>query len=160
MLKLATVKSGDVVYDLGCGDGRIVVAAARRARGVRAVGVDIDPRRIAEATDNARKAGVADRTRFIQQDLFEADLRDATVVTLYLLPSLNVRLRPKLLAELPPGARIVSQIPPGSAARVRGWTPLQQREMLGLLGQGEGDVAWMSATNGSILMAPIVRSTP
>lgn len=108
MLRLAGVKSGDVVYDLGCGDGRIVIAAARRAKGVRAVGVDIDPRRIAEAEANARKAGVADRTRFIQQDLFQADLQDATVVTLYLLPSLNVRLRPKLLEELQPGTRIVS----------------------------------------------------
>jgi SAM-dependent methyltransferase len=108
MLRLAGVKSGDVVYDLGCGDGRIVIAAAQRAKGVRAVGVDIDPRRIAEAEANARKAGVADRTRFIQQDLFQADLREATVVTLYLLPSLNVRLRPKLLEELKPGTRIVS----------------------------------------------------
>lgn len=108
MLQLANVRAGDVVYDLGCGDGRIVVAAARRAKGVRAVGVDIDPRRIAEAEANARKAGVADRTRFIREDLFLVDLREATVVTLYLLPSLNVRLRPKLLAELAPGARIVS----------------------------------------------------
>ena len=108
MLRLADVRSGDVVYDLGCGDGRIVVAAARRSKGVRAVGVDIDPRRIAEAEENARKAGVADRTRFIREDLFQADLREATVVTLYLLPSLNVRLRPKLLAELAPGTRIVS----------------------------------------------------
>ena len=108
MLRLANVKSGDVVYDLGCGDGRIVIAAARRAKGVRAVGIDIDPRRIADAEENARKAGVADRTRFIREDLFKADLREATVVTLYLLPSLNVRLRPKLLAELSPGTRIVS----------------------------------------------------
>jgi SAM-dependent methyltransferase len=108
MLRLANVRSGDIVYDLGCGDGRIVVAAARRGKGVRAVGVDIDPRRIADAEENARKAGVSDRTRFIRQDLFEADLREATVVTLYLLPSLNVRLRPKLLAELSPGTRIVS----------------------------------------------------
>ncbi len=107
MLRLAGVKAGDVVYDLGCGDGRIVIAAARQ-KGVRAVGVDIDPRRIAEAEANARRAGVADRTRFIRQDLFDADLREASVVTLYLLPSLNVRLRPKLLAELKPGTRIVS----------------------------------------------------
>jgi SAM-dependent methyltransferase len=108
MLRLADVKSGDVVYDLGSGDGRIVIAAAKRSQGVRAVGVDIDPRRIAEAEANARQAGVADRTRFIQQNLFDTDLREATVVTLYLLPSLNVRLRPKLLAELKPGTRIVS----------------------------------------------------
>ena len=107
MLALAGVRAGDVVYDLGCGDGRIVIAAARR-RGVRAVGIDIDPRRIAEAEAGARRAGVADRTRFVRQDLFDADLREATVVTLYLLPSLNVRLRPKLLAELAPGTRVVS----------------------------------------------------
>jgi SAM-dependent methyltransferase len=108
MLRLADVRAGDVVYDLGSGDGRIVIAAAQRSRDVRAVGVDIDPRRIAEAEGNARKAGVAARTRFIRQDLFDTDLREATVVTLYLLPSLNVRLQPKLLAELAPGTRIVS----------------------------------------------------
>jgi SAM-dependent methyltransferase len=108
MLRLADVKQGDVVYDLGCGDGRIVIAAAQRATNVRAVGVDIDPRRIAEATANARRAGVAERTRFIRQDLFDTDLREASVVTLYLLPSLNVKLRPKLLEELKPGTRIVS----------------------------------------------------
>jgi SAM-dependent methyltransferase len=108
MLRLADVRAGDVVYDLGSGDGRIVIAAAQRSRDVRAVGVDIDPRRIAEAEANARKAGVGARTRFIRQDLFDTDLREATVITLYLLPSLNVRLRPKLLAELAPGTRIVS----------------------------------------------------
>jgi SAM-dependent methyltransferase len=108
MLRLAGVRAGDVVYDLGSGDGRIVIAAAQRSPEVRGVGIDIDPRRIVEAEANARKAGVAARTRFIRQDLFDADLREATVVTLYLLPSLNVRLRPKLLAELAPGTRIVS----------------------------------------------------
>ena len=107
MLKLAGVGTDDVVYDLGSGDGRIVIAAARR-HGARGVGIDIDPARIAEAERNARAAGVANRTRFVRQDLFEADIGDATVVTLYLLPRLNQRLRPKLLAELRPGTRVVS----------------------------------------------------
>jgi ribosomal protein L11 methylase PrmA len=107
MLRLAQVKKGDVLYDLGSGDGRIVIAAARRY-GIRAVGIDIDPRRIAEANAKAREAGVANRVRFIRQDLFDADFSEATVVTLYLLPRLNLKLRPKLLAELRPGTRIVS----------------------------------------------------
>lgn len=107
MLRLAQVKKGDVLYDLGSGDGRIVIAAARRY-GIRAVGIDIDPRRINEANAKAREAGVANRVRFIRQDLFDADFSEATVVTLYLLPRLNLRLRPKLLAELRPGTRIVS----------------------------------------------------
>jgi ribosomal protein L11 methylase PrmA len=107
MLKLAGVKKDDVVYDLGSGDGRIVIAAARQY-GARGVGIDIDPARIAESERNARAAGVEKRVRFVRQDLFDADIRDATVVTLYLLPRLNQRLRPKLLAELKPGTRIVS----------------------------------------------------
>jgi SAM-dependent methyltransferase len=107
MLKLAGVKQDDVVYDLGSGDGRIVIAAARQY-GARGVGIDIDPARIAEAERNARAAGVEKRVRFVRQDLFDADIRDATVVTLYLLPRINQRLRPKLLAELKPGTRIVS----------------------------------------------------
>jgi SAM-dependent methyltransferase len=107
MLKLAQVKRGDVLYDLGSGDGRIVIAAAKRY-GVRGTGVDIDPRRIDEANANARKAGVAGRVRFLNQDLFAIDFSEATVVTLYLLPRINLQLRPKLLAELRPGTRIVS----------------------------------------------------
>jgi SAM-dependent methyltransferase len=107
MLKLAGVTKGDVVYDLGSGDGRIVITAARRY-GARGVGIDIDPARVAEGERNARAAGVADRVRFLQQDLFDADVRDATVVTLYLLPRINLRLRPKLLADLRPGTRVVS----------------------------------------------------
>lgn len=107
MLRLARVQRGDVLYDLGSGDGRIVIAAARRY-GIRAVGIDIDPRRIAEADAKAREAGVANRVRFVRQDLFDADFSEATVVTLYLLPRLNLKLRPKLLAELRPGTRIVS----------------------------------------------------
>jgi SAM-dependent methyltransferase len=107
MLKLAGVKRGDVVYDLGCGDGRIVIAAAKEF-GARGVGIDIDPQRIAESNENARKAGVTTMVTFREEDLFEADFRDATVVTLFLWPSLNMKLRPKLLQELRPGTRIVS----------------------------------------------------
>lgn len=106
MMDLANVREGDVVYDLGCGDGRVVIAAAKRGAR-KAVGVDIDPERIAEANANARAEGVADRVTFVQGDLFELDFSDATVVTLYLLPELNLRLRPKLLA-LAPGTRVVS----------------------------------------------------
>ncbi|MCX7892986.1 MAG: methyltransferase domain-containing protein [Burkholderiales bacterium] len=107
MLRLAAVGPKDVVYDLGCGDGRIVIAAAKQY-GARGVGVDIDPARIAEARENARRAGVGARTSFVQGDLFHAEIRDATVVMLYLLPSVNERLKPRLLAELAPGTRVVS----------------------------------------------------
>jgi SAM-dependent methyltransferase len=107
MLKMANVQSSDIVYDLGCGDGRIVVTAAEKF-GAHGVGIDIDPVRIKEAWENAEKAGVGDRVKFIERDLFEADIKDATVVTLYLLQRVNLRLRPKLLAELKPGTRIVS----------------------------------------------------
>ena len=107
MLKLADVKSTDVVYDLGCGDGRIVVAAAQ-AFGAHGVGIDIDPGRIAEANANAKKAGVAKLVRFEEKDLFQADIHEASVVTLFLLSSVNLKLRPKLLADLKPGTRIVS----------------------------------------------------
>jgi SAM-dependent methyltransferase len=107
MLKLANVKKTDVVYDLGCGDGRIVIMAAQKF-GARAVGVDADPERIKEANANAEKAGVADRVKFVEGNLFNADIHDATVVTLYLLPDVNMRLRPKLLKDLKPGTRIVS----------------------------------------------------
>ncbi|HMA54145.1 MAG TPA: class I SAM-dependent methyltransferase [Acidobacteriota bacterium] len=107
MLRLADVKSGDVLYDLGCGDGRIVIAAAKRY-GVKATGIDIDPVRIRESNDNAAKAGLTGKVRFLQEDLFKADFKDATVITMYLLTSVNLRLRPKLLAELRPGTRLVS----------------------------------------------------
>ncbi|HTS30723.1 MAG TPA: class I SAM-dependent methyltransferase [Bryobacteraceae bacterium] len=107
MLKLAGVKSSDTVYDLGCGDGRIVIAAAR-IYGAHGVGVDINPQRIAESRENARKAGVEGLVRFEEKDLFEADIHDATVVALFLSPDTNLKLRPKLLQELKPGARIVS----------------------------------------------------
>jgi ubiquinone/menaquinone biosynthesis C-methylase UbiE len=107
MLKLAKVGKNDVLYDLGSGDGRIPVTAAKRF-GIRAYGIDIDPQRISEAKENARKNGVTNLVQFRQEDLFQAKFADATVVTLYLLPDLNVKLRPRLLAELKPGTRIVS----------------------------------------------------
>ena len=107
MLRMARVDADDVVYDLGCGDGRIVITAARDY-GARGVGIDIDPERIAEANENAVKAGVTDRVKFIEGDLFEADFRDATAVTLYLLPSVNLKLRPQLLSQLRPGTPVVS----------------------------------------------------
>lgn len=109
MLKLANITKDDVVYDLGCGDGRIVISAARDF-GARGVGIDINPSLIEESNKNAEEAGVADRVRFVVDDIFEdsVDLRETTVVALYLLPELNLRLRPKLLRDLRPGARIVS----------------------------------------------------
>jgi SAM-dependent methyltransferase len=107
MLELAGVRSTDVVYDLGCGDGRIVIAAAKKY-GAHGVGIDINPDRIKEARENARAAGVENLVRFEEKDLFKSDFHEATVVTLYLLMDLNLRLRPKLLQDLKPGSRIVS----------------------------------------------------
>jgi len=107
MMTVAKVRTGDVVYDLGCGDGRMVIAAAKKY-GTRGMGVDLDPQRIREARANAKRAGVEDLVRFEVGDLFETDVREATVVMLYLLPEMNRRLKPKLFAELRPGARIVS----------------------------------------------------
>lgn len=107
MLRMAKVDADDVVYDLGCGDGRIVISAARD-HGARGVGIDIDPERIEEANENARKAGVTDRVKFIQADLFDANFSEATAVMLYLLPSVNVKLRPQLLSQLRPGTPVVS----------------------------------------------------
>ncbi len=106
MLKLANVHKGDVVYDLGCGDGRIVVEAAKKY-GVKAVGFDIDPKRVKEAQENVRKNKVDNLVAIKQADIFSLDLRDASVVTLYLLPSLNVKLMPQL-EKLRPGSRVVS----------------------------------------------------
>ena len=107
MLKVANVRKHDVLYDLGSGDGRIVIAAAKKY-GTRGTGIDIDSVRVAEGRLGARKAGVTDKAKFQRADLFQTDLRDATVVTLYLLPTLNVKLRPKLFSELRPGSRVVS----------------------------------------------------
>jgi SAM-dependent methyltransferase len=107
MLRLAKVTAGDVVYDLGCGDGRIVITAVRDY-GARGVGVDIDPVRIAESRENARQAGVTDRIRFLTEDLFLTDIGDATVVTLFLSQEVNLAVRAKLQRELKPGTRIVS----------------------------------------------------
>lgn len=123
MLNLAEVKRGDVLYDLGSGDGRIPITAARRF-GVRATGIEINPERIREANANAEKAGVTDLVTFKEEDLFVTDFSDATVVTLYLLDSLNEKLRPRLLAELEPGTRIVSH-----AFRMGDWEPEQTVEV-------------------------------
>jgi protein-L-isoaspartate O-methyltransferase len=109
MLQIAQVGPHDMVYDLGAGDGRIAIAAARQF-GARAVGVELDPERIKEAKANAEQAGVSDRVRFLQQDLFTADISEATVVTLFLTPALNLRLRPKLWSELKPGTRVVAHL--------------------------------------------------
>src|SRR4026207_776959 len=106
MLKVANVKAGDVLYDLGCGDGRIPVTAAKL--GARGVCIDIDPKRIAEANENVKKNAVGDRVQVLNQDLFTTDISQASVVTLYLLPSLNLKLRPTLWKTLKPGTRIVS----------------------------------------------------
>jgi ubiquinone/menaquinone biosynthesis C-methylase UbiE len=107
MLRMADVRAGDVVYDLGCGDGRIVIAAVRRP-GVRAVCVELDPQRLRWARDAAEEKGVSALIRFVQGDLFEVPIGDATVVTLFLMRPANLRLRPKLLRELRPGTRVVS----------------------------------------------------
>ena len=109
MLDLAQVKQGDVVYDLGSGDGRIVITAAKQC-GARGVGIEIDPALVKLASDRATAEGVSDRVRFVAEDLFAANVSDATVVTLYLLQSMNERLRPKLVRELKPGARVVSHV--------------------------------------------------
>jgi len=124
MLKLANVKGSDTVYDLGCGDGRIVIAAAKL--GAHAVGVDIDPQRIAEARENAKKAGVENLVKFEQNDLFKADIHNATVVTLYLLPNVNSRLRPKLQSDLKAGTRIVSH-----SFDMEDWKPDREEEVEG-----------------------------
>ncbi len=108
MLELAQVGANDVVYDLGCGDGRIVIAAVKL--GARGVCVDIDPQRIRKSRANAEHAGVAQRILFLNQDLFDTDIREATVVTLFLWPSVNLKLRPKLWKDLKPGTRVVSYV--------------------------------------------------
>ena len=128
MLKLAQVGANDVVYDLGCGDGRIVIAAVKQF-GARGVCVDIDPQRISESRANAQRAGVAERILFLNQDLFETEIGDATVVTLFLWPSVNLKLQPKLLRELKPGARVVSYI-----HSMGDWPPRESRNVEGARG--------------------------
>ncbi|MDZ7958540.1 MAG: methyltransferase domain-containing protein [Aulosira sp. DedQUE10] len=125
MLNVAKVGKNDVLYDLGSGDGRIVITAAKNY-GTRGVGIDISPDRIKEANENAQKAGVSDRVRFIQQDLFNTDLSEATVVTLYLLPDVNLKLRPRLFQQLKPGTRIVSH-----AFDMGDWKPQQTLKVNG-----------------------------
>jgi len=125
MHKLAGVTRNDVVYDLGCGDGRIVIAAAKQF-GARGVGIDVNPQRIEEARANARKAGVEALVRFEAKDLFDADLKEATVVMLYLLPELNLRLRPKLIAEMKPGSRVVSH-----SFKIGDWKPDKEQDVRG-----------------------------
>jgi precorrin-6B methylase 2 len=120
MLKVAKVGKGDVLYDLGSGDGRIPITAAQKYRIARGIGIDINPERIKEANENLSKARVGDRVRFVNADLFETDLSDATVITLYLLPTLNLKLLPKLLKEVKPGTRVVSH-----AFDMGSWKPQQ-----------------------------------
>ena len=128
MLELAKVEKGDMLYDLGCGDGRIVITAARRY-GAQGVGIDINPQRIAEAKVNAKEAGVASQVKFMVGNLFEANFADADVVTLYLLPDVNKKLRPQLWKQLKVGARVVShdfdmgpEWPPEKVEKVGGKT--------------------------------------
>ena len=125
MLQVANVGTNDIVYDLGCGDGRIPVTAAKKY-GATGVGIDIDPQRIKEAKENVAKNNVGDKVTIVQGDLFEQDLSKATVVTLYLLPSLNVKLMPKLMKELKPGTRIVSH-----AFDMGDWKPEKELDVEG-----------------------------
>jgi SAM-dependent methyltransferase len=133
MLDVAKVRAGDVVYDLGCGDGRMVIAAAKKF-GTRGIGIDLDPARIREARANAKQAGVEKMVTFKVADLFQTDLTEATVVMLYLLPEVNRRLKPKLFAELQPGARVVSH----DFDMGRDW-PADQQVRLG----GDGIYLWI-----------------
>lgn len=126
MLEMANVSSTDTVYDLGCGDGRIVISAAKKY-GARGVGIDIDPARIEEARANARSEGVTDQVDFQVNDLFDADIRNATVVALYLLPEVNLRLRPRLLRDLKPGTRVVA-----NSFGMGDWKPEKERVIDGL----------------------------
>jgi SAM-dependent methyltransferase len=120
MIELAKVTPDDVAYDFGCGDGRLVIAAVK-AGAKRGLGVDIDPQRIKEANENAKAAGVTDKVQFLEKDLFTMDFKDATVLTMYLLPSVNMKLRPKILDEMKPGSRVVSH-----AFDMEDWEPEQE----------------------------------
>ena len=149
MLELARVTAADVVYDLGSGDGRIPIAAAQKY-GARGVGIEIDPMRVREANDRLARARIGDRVRFVHQDLFEADISEATVVTLFLLPRLNVRLLPKLKRELRPGARIVShQFDMGPE-----WPPEETRDVEGLTYVVEGLFRHADNLGGEYILLP------
>ncbi len=126
MLQMSNVGPADIVYDLGSGDGRIVIAAVKQFGAARGVGVELDPVRVQEAHALARQAGVSDRVEFRRQDLFETDLREATVVALYLGDLVNLRLRPKLETELKPGTRVVSH-----AFGMGDWVPDRQQTVSG-----------------------------
>lgn len=149
MLTEAKVRAGDVVYDLGCGDGRMVIAAAKKY-GTRGVGVDLDPARIREARANAKAAGVDSMVTFRVEDMFKTDLREATVVLLYLLPELNRQLKPKLFAELRPGARVVSH----DWDMGQDWPP-DKYVKLG----GDGIYLWVMPEPGSVKV-PSANSSP
>jgi cyclopropane fatty-acyl-phospholipid synthase-like methyltransferase len=125
MLKLADVKPGETVIDLGCGDGRIVVTAAK-VFGAKGIGYDLNPERLREAKENARLAKVTDKVQFVEKNLFDADIKSANVVTLYLLPSVNEKLKPRLLKELKPGTRIVSH-----SFSMGDWKPVKEQEIDG-----------------------------
>ena len=152
MLKLADVKKGDILYDLGSGDGRMVVTAAK-LYGVKGTGIDIDPQRIQEANANAKKEGVENMVRFLNQDLFEADIHDATVVTLYLLPGINLKLKPKLWKDLKPGTRIVSH-----SFDMGDWQPEKKVDVDGrndlLLDDSEKRSQFQVASLGALLRRP------
>ncbi|BBD71721.1 50S ribosomal protein L11 methyltransferase [Sulfodiicoccus acidiphilus] len=120
MLEIAKVSPGDVVYDLGCGDGRVVVTAAKDFNVKKAVGVEINDERIREVQDNIKKNGVEGRVQVIKGNFFEVDVSEATVVTMFLLTNVNEMLRPKLEKELRPGTRVISH-----EFEMRGWTPKQ-----------------------------------
>ena len=141
MLAIADVNSNDVLYDLGSGDGRIPIMAVQERGVSRAVGIDIDPQRIQEANANAQQARVTDRVQFLNQDLFESDFSDATVVTLYLLSTLNVKLRPQLFSQLEPGTRVVSH-----AFDMGEWEP-EQTEQLEVNGQTHTVYLWTIPEN-------------
>src|SRR4029453_4161929 len=142
MLDMARVGKDDVVYDLGSGDGRLIITAAKKY-GASGVGIDIDPQRIAESRENAKKSGVEDRLRFLEQDLFESDFHEATVVTLYLLSELNLRLRPQLLAQLKPGTRVVSH-----AFMMGDWQP-EDHKTIETNGQSYDAYYWVVPANMS-----------
>ena len=146
LLELAEVGPSDVVYDLGSGDGRVVIMAAKEF-GARGVGIEIDPKLVKRSRRNARKAGVLDRVRFHNGDLFEADIGEATVVTLYLLQTINWKLRPKLLSELRPGTRIV-----GFAFDIPDWEPEKRIDKGG--GLLDGPLYLLDGTGASPCRSP------